>query len=114
MDLRKARQKRDWTLEKVAELIGPTPMSVSRHETGQSFPRPDLIEKYLAIYHGYVTEEEVRATYRKAQKARAAQAPPHGDTAQGPKQPCRRPNSQGRPAGEESVRTYRSRSGVVT
>src|SRR3546814_7533665 len=68
MDLRKARQKRDWTLEKVAELIGTTPMSVSRHETGQSFPRPDLIEKYLAIYHGDVTEEEVRATYRKAQR----------------------------------------------
>ncbi|SKB32710.1 helix-turn-helix domain-containing protein [Sphingopyxis flava] len=80
MDLRKARQKRGWTLERVAELVGTTPMSVSRHETGQSFPRPDPLDRYLALYHGDVTEEEIRATYLKIQKARAAQAPPKEET----------------------------------
>ena len=76
MDLRSAREKRGWTLEKVAEIIGVTPMSVSRHETGQSYPRPALLDKYLAIYGDDVSEEGIRLTYRTAQRARSSVAPP--------------------------------------
>lgn len=76
MDLRKAREKRSWTLEHVADIIGVTPMSVSRHETGQSYPRPRILDKYLAIYGDDVTEADIRHTYRQAQTARASVAPP--------------------------------------
>lgn len=80
MDLREARTKRGLTLENVAETIGITLMSVSRHETGQFYPRPRILEKYLVLYAGDVTEADIRKTYRKAQTARASVAPPAKET----------------------------------
>lgn len=80
MDLRTARTKRGLTLENVAETIGITLMSVSRHETGQFYPRPRILEKYLVLYAGDVTEAAIRETYRRAQKARASVATPNKET----------------------------------
>lgn len=80
MDLREARTKRGLTLENVAETIGITLMSVSRHETGQFYPRPRILEKYLVLYAGDVTEADIRKTYRKAQSARASVAPSAKET----------------------------------
>lgn len=80
MDLREARLKRGLTLENVAETIGITLMSVSRHETGQFYPRPRVLEKYLVLYAGDVSEADIRKTYRRAQIARASVAPPKKET----------------------------------
>lgn len=42
-------------------------MTVSRHEMGSCYPRPEVVERYLAIYDGDVTEAEIRSTYLAAQ-----------------------------------------------
>lgn len=68
------------TLEKVADLLGVTPMSVSRHELGQVTPRPRIIRKYLAIYHGDVTRDGLDRFFEKAEKQRASVAPPNKET----------------------------------
>lgn len=80
MDLRKARRKRGLTLDQVADLIGIKLMSVSRHERGASYPRPSVLEKYLVLYHGDVTEADIRETYRKARKSRPSVAPAEQET----------------------------------
>ena len=75
MDLRDARKKRGWSIEHVADLIGLKSFaSVARHETGERYPRPQFIARYLAIYGGDVSEDDIRRTYMRAQ--RAAQSTP--------------------------------------
>ena len=69
MDLRSARKKQGWTLEHVGRLIGGVaPTTVARHEKGSRYPGPDEIERYLAIYAGDVTEDDIRKTHRDWRK----------------------------------------------
>lgn len=69
MDLKSAREKRGWTLDYVASLIGAANGSiVCRHEIGSRNPNIDHIDRYLAIYAGDVTEADIRTTVRAYRK----------------------------------------------
>jgi transcriptional regulator with XRE-family HTH domain len=77
MDLKSARKKRGWTLEDVAHLVGvKTPATVSRHEAGSRRPEDAQLVRYLAIYSGDVTEEDIRKTRRTYLKSRSAGSEP--------------------------------------
>lgn len=51
MQIRQEREKREWTQENVAKMIGITPEAVSMLETGHRKPSYDVLVKLEDLFH---------------------------------------------------------------
>lgn len=75
MDLRTFRKSKGWTLEEAAAFAGLANESVwRRYETGERYPRPDVMAKIEKLSSGEVTASDVLETRRAWEKRRTRDA----------------------------------------
>lgn len=73
MDLKTYRQKMGWTQQQAAAFLSVSNESVwRRYETGERWPRPDVLETILRLTAGAVTAEDMLKTRRAWEKSRDA------------------------------------------
>lgn len=73
MDLKTYRQKMGWTLDEAAAFTSVSNGSTwRRYETGERWPRPDVLETILRLTAGQVTADDMLRTRRAWERARDA------------------------------------------
>lgn len=73
--LRRAREKRNLTIQKVAEAVGIDSGNLSRIERGNQTPSKKLTEKLVAFFDNEVTEVQILFPERFADADEVGQAP---------------------------------------
>ncbi|WP_337846955.1 helix-turn-helix transcriptional regulator [Sphingomonas sp.] len=80
MQLKDFRSMKGWTLQELAEKVGVKhARTVHRHETGEDFPRPGILERYEEVTDGAVRYEDF---VKLAKKSPAADATPQPEMSQ--------------------------------
>lgn len=71
-ELRAWRERRKWSLDKMAAVIGVTGVALGRYERGERFPKPQVLHKIHQLTG--ITANQLLGMKRRTVEVRAASA----------------------------------------